>query len=219
MYAADDSDDDAGHPGCVDELDPPEPYATARGPPPSVPRMSGADRLPRLAHAHRELTRTPAPSVRPENRWGADPRLLQYRAAPPPRDDPTAIRGTLPAFGTARRLGTAETSRDDRNGLENRTGVSVPDVSADEHRRRVETTPSAARGFPRHPMYPMLPSHSTQHNAHLLGNPLTSMRDLPEHTKRLLFAQAMLNKQRLMNDECERLNSNKTRRLVKETRR
>ena len=54
-------------------------------------------------------------------------------------------------------------------------------------------------------MYPMLPSHSTQHNAHLLGNPLTSMRDLPEHTKRLLFAQAMLNKQRLMNDECERL--------------
>jgi hypothetical protein len=31
------------------------------------------------------------------------------------------------------------------------------------------------------------------------------MRDLPEHTKRLLFAQAMLNKQRLMNDECERL--------------
>jgi len=54
-------------------------------------------------------------------------------------------------------------------------------------------------------MYPMLPSHSTQHNAHLLGNPLTSMRDLPEHTKRLLFAQAMLNKQRVMNDECERL--------------
>ena len=54
-------------------------------------------------------------------------------------------------------------------------------------------------------MYPMLPSHSTQHNAHLLGNPLTSMRDLPEHTKRLLFAQAMLNKQRAMNDECERL--------------
>jgi hypothetical protein len=31
------------------------------------------------------------------------------------------------------------------------------------------------------------------------------MRDLPEHTKRLLFAQAMLNKQRAMNDECERL--------------
>jgi hypothetical protein len=31
------------------------------------------------------------------------------------------------------------------------------------------------------------------------------MRDLPEHTKRLLFAQAMLNKQRVMNDECERL--------------
>ena len=54
-------------------------------------------------------------------------------------------------------------------------------------------------------MYPMLPSHSTQHNAHLLGNPLTSMRDLPEHTKRLLFAQAMLNKQRVINDECERL--------------
>ena len=54
-------------------------------------------------------------------------------------------------------------------------------------------------------MYPMLPSHSTQHNAHLLGNPLTSMCDLPEHTKRLLFAQAMLNKQRVMNDECERL--------------
>ena len=34
---------------------------------------------------------------------------------------------------------------------------------------------------------------------------MCSMRDLPEHTKRLLFAQAMLNKQRLLNDECERL--------------
>ena len=34
---------------------------------------------------------------------------------------------------------------------------------------------------------------------------MCSMRDFPEHTKRLLFAQAMLNKQRLLNDECERL--------------
>ena len=34
---------------------------------------------------------------------------------------------------------------------------------------------------------------------------MLAMPDLPEHTKRLLFAQAMLNKQRVMNDECERL--------------
>ena len=54
-------------------------------------------------------------------------------------------------------------------------------------------------------MYPMRFSNSTQHNAHLLGDPVLAMPDLPEHTKRLLFAQAMLNNQRALNDECERL--------------
>jgi len=54
-------------------------------------------------------------------------------------------------------------------------------------------------------MYPMRFSNSTQHNAHALGNPVLAMPDLPEHTKRLLFAQAMLNNQRALNDECERL--------------
>jgi len=54
-------------------------------------------------------------------------------------------------------------------------------------------------------MHPMRFSNSTQHNAHALGDPVLAMPDLPEHTKRLLFAQAMLNNQRALNDECERL--------------
>ena len=39
----------------------------------------------------------------------------------------------------------------------------------------------------------------------MLGDPALRDAGPPEHTKRLLFAQAMLNNQRALNDECERL--------------
>ena len=211
MYAADDSDDDTGHPGCVDELDPPEPHAATRGSTFRAFQECVGCRPPtesaNLAPAQRALTRCPAPSIIPPDRWGADPRLLQYRVAPPPRDDPTAIRGTLPAFGSARRRDrTADASEKKR---ENRNDVGSAGADAKTSSPRTSPSTSAPSepdaNDPRDPMYPMRLSHTTQHNAHSLGNPALAMAALPEHTKRLLFAQAMLNNQRALNDECARL--------------
>ena len=165
--------------------------------------VSGADCPRELASTDRAIARVPAPCIIPPDRWGADPRLLQYRVGPPPRDDPTAIRGALPAFGSARRLGTADASMKNNRNVGN---VSADAKTSPPRKSRSDADASERdTNRPRNPTYPMRLSHATQHNAHRVGIPALAMPTLPEHTKRLLFARAMLNNQRALNDECARL--------------
>jgi len=183
MYAAHECDDDASHPGCVYSRTGVENERSAVSQ--TVDATPGAD----LRRSHiRPLTSHPVlppfpPDFRFPRSWGTDPALLRYRTAPAPRHAQGAVRGFLPRFGDGPNSSFPMASPEQKNSPE-----------TEKKPYPANSQNAASQTFALHAD----PSSKSTETCTDKSNP--SMVSLPPHTQRLVVAQQMLRRQRLIND-------------------